>query len=159
MVPPAHLGFDAFGTGPYTPVVLRGVAVVVAVAMLSMSGSAALLHVHASAGHEHAEHHHGPAAHSHAPVIHQHHHQHAAAARGDGTEIEPCEPADHIVPLAFTCVAAEQVDVPLPEVVDAVVLTAPMTTAAVAAPSDVRAHSPPRITDAPLRAPPTSPLA
>ncbi|MEQ1897018.1 MAG: hypothetical protein ABL971_06465 [Vicinamibacterales bacterium] len=135
----------------------RGVAIVVAVAMLSMSASAALLHVHASAGHEHAEHHHGPAAHSHASVVH--HHQHAGAAHRDGSEIEPCDPADHVVPLAFTCVAAGQVDVPLPEAFDAGVLATPSTSTVAVAPSDVRAHSPPRITDAPLRAPPIAHLA
>lgn len=128
--------------------------------MLSMSASAALLHVHASAGHEHAEHHHGPAAHSHAAVVdqHRHHHQHEAEARGDGTQIESCDPADHVVPLAFTCVAAGEADVPLPEVVAANVLMTPRTSAVAVAPSDVRAHGPPRITDAPLRAPPIAHL-
>ena len=132
--------------------------------MLSMSASAALLHVHASAGHEHAEHHHGPAAHSHAPVVHQHRHQREhrhehEAARGDGTQIEPCAAADHVVPLAFTCVAAGQVDVPLQEACDATLLATPSTSVVAVVPSDVRAHSPPRITDAPLRAPPIAHLA
>ena len=130
---------------------------VVAVAMLSMSASAALLHVHASSGHEHAEHQHGPAAHSHALVAH--HHQHEAEAHGDGTEIEACDAADHVVPLVFTCVAAGQVDVPLPDAFDARVLATPSTSTVAVAPSDVRAHSPPRLTDAPLRAPPIAHLA
>ena len=145
--PPAHT----------LAIVLRGVAIVAAVAMLSMSASAALLHVHASAGHEHAEHHHGPAAHSHASVVH--HHQHAGAARQDGTEIEPCYPAEHVVPLAFTCVAPGQPDVQLPEALDARALADPKARAVVRAPADVRAHSPPRITGAPLRAPPIAHLA
>ncbi len=135
---------------------------VVAVAMLSMSASAALLHVHASAGHEHAEHHHGPAAHSHTLVAHDHQHEHRhehEAAHGDGTEIEACDAADHVVPLVFTCVAAGQVDVPLPDAFDARVLTPPSASTVAVAPADVRAHSPPRITDAPLRAPPIARLA
>lgn len=129
--------------------------------MLSTSGSAALLHVHASAGHEHAEHHHGPAAHSHAPVVprHRHHHQHEVAAHGNGAEIEPCNPGDHVVPLAFTGVAAGQADVLAPQAVAARAPAAPATTAVVLTPADVRAHSPPRLTDAPLRAPPVAHLA
>lgn len=130
-------------------------AVVVAVAVLSMSASASLLHVHASAGHEHAAHHHSPAAHSHAPVAHHHH----AAAHGSGAEIEACDPADHVVPLAFTGVAVEPGDGPLPDTFDSRVLATSGTSAAAVAPSDVRAHSPPRLTDAPLRAPPIPHLA
>ncbi|MGE0257050.1 MAG: hypothetical protein AB7T39_20845 [Alphaproteobacteria bacterium] len=132
-------------------------AVLVAVAVLSMPGSTALLHVHTSAGHEHAEHHHGPAAHSHASVAH--HHQHETATPGNGTAVESCDPGDHVVPMVFACVAGGQVDVPLPEVVAANALTTPQTTPVVLTPADVRAHSPPRITDAPLRAPPPTHFA
>ena len=153
--------FDDHEAAPYTRFVFRGVAAVVAVAMLSMSASAALLHVHASAGHEHAEHHHGPAAHSHAPVVHQHRHphQHETATHGNGVEIEPCDPGDHVVPMVFACVAVESLDAPLPEMCGASVLAIPSTSAVAVVPSDVRAHSPPRITDAPLRAPPIAHLA
>ena len=77
----------------------------------------------------------------------------------DGTEIEACDPADHVVPLAFTCVAAGQVDLPLPDTFDAGALATPSTSTVAVAPADVRAHSPPRITDAPLRAPPIAHLA
>lgn len=131
-------------------------AVVVAVAVLSMSSSASLLHVHASPGHAHEAHHHGPAAHSHAPVAHRDHH---GAAHGGGAEIEACDSADHVVPLAFTGVAVEPGDGPLPDTFDSRVLATSGTSAAAVAPSDVRAHSPPRLTDAPLRAPPIPHLA
>jgi hypothetical protein len=133
----------------------RVVASVIALAMLSISGSAGLLHVHAYTGHDHAEHRHGPASHAHAPAVH--HHEHDADAPGEDTELETCDPADHMVSLAVTCVAAESLATPLPGVIGTFVLAAPRTTVGVVAPADVRAHSPPRLTDAPLRAPPAIP--
>ena len=129
-------------------------ASLVAAAVLSISGSAAWLHVHAYGGHDHAEHHHGPAAHGHAPVTR--HHPHGVDAP-EGPEMEPCSPAEHVLAFEFTSETPVPLHAPVPEAGLAFVLPAPLDAAAVVRATDVRAHSPPRLTDAPLRAPPVIP--
>lgn len=130
----------------------RVVATLVAVAMLSISASAALRHVHAYADHDHGAHHHGPAAHVHAPVAH--HHADDVAMPGAHARVEGCDPAEHLVSVAVAYVAPDPPHAPQPIVMERFELTAPALVAVVVAASDVRAHSPPRLTDARLRAPP-----
>lgn len=121
-------------------------------AWLAVAGSLPLLHVHVDAGHEHPEHRHGPAIHGHAP--------HDGRAPGadvhDDLRIGPCDPEDHAASLSAVRATATG---------GAPIFVAPaLTTGLVApdagtpagAPRDVRAHSPPRLTDGPLRAPPAS---
>jgi hypothetical protein len=133
-------------------------------AMLSTSGSAAFQHVHAYAGHEHAEHQHGVAAHVHAvtssPAVdhagdHADHPDHPDSdAPASAARLEGCDPGTHAVSIAFTCVAPHPEHPPVPVSVDAVIVAPPEQACCRLAPSHVRAHSPPRLTDAPLRAPP-----
>lgn len=61
--------------------------------------------------------------------------------------------------VVFTSVAPQPGHVPVPVPLDPVIVTPPELAWRHAAPSDVRAHSPPRLTDGPLRAPPLVPLA
>ena len=122
--------------------------------MLSISGSAALQHVHAYADHEHADHDddHGPAAHAHPVDVGDHHA--SADASADHLEIEGCDPGQHAVSLRFVSTPPEPDHVPALVAGSFAAMAPPVAVWSAAAPSDVRAHSPPRITDAPLRAPP-----
>ena len=122
--------------------------------MLSISGSAALQHVHAYTGHGHEAHDddHGPAAHAHPVDVGDHHE--SADAFADHVEIESCDPAEHAVSLRFVSAPPEPDHVPALVAVAVVAMAPPAAVWSSAAPSDVRAHSPPRLTDAPLRAPP-----
>lgn len=129
----------------------------VAAAMLSTSGSVALQHVHAYSDHDHADHHHGPAshAHGHAARVHRHGAPDANAHPPHGAaRLEDCDPGEHAVSLVFTYVAPQSDHVLGPVTLATIVVTPPEQAWRHAAPSDVRAHSPPRLTDAPLRAPP-----
>jgi hypothetical protein len=132
--------------------VQRLVAAVAAVALLSMSASAALLHVHASVGHDHPEHQHGPAAHGHSTVAHSH--LTDAPAPDDAARLQGCDPGEHAVSVAFTCVAPHIDHVAVPVTVETIIESPPEPSWRRVTSSDVRAHSPPRLTDAPLRAPP-----
>jgi hypothetical protein len=121
-------------------------------AWLAVAGSLPLLHVHVDAGHEHRAHRHGPAMHGHAP-----HGVGAPDAAGrEERRLGPCDPGDHAVSLSAVRATATT---------GAPVFVAPALTttlfaldaeAPAAAPRDVRAHSPPRLSDGPLRAPPAS---
>ncbi|MGE3959878.1 MAG: hypothetical protein AB7H96_24415 [Vicinamibacterales bacterium] len=134
--------------------------------MLSTSGSAAFQHVHAYAGHEHAEHQHGVAVHVHAvsaPLVVDHVIDHAdhpgPDAPASGARLEGCDPGAHAVSVAFKYVTPQPEHPPIPVTVDVVVVAPPEHAWCRIAPSHVRAHSPPRLTDAPLRAPPVVHLA
>ncbi len=139
---------------PYTTSVFRAVAALVAVAMLSTSASAVLQHVHAYADGDHGDHDHdhGLAAHMHAAATHLHHAEPHSAAHT--VEIEGCDPGQHAVSVKFVCAAPEPHPTLVAVTVEAVPLSPPPVVWPPATPSDVRAHSPPRLTDAPLRAPP-----
>jgi hypothetical protein len=134
------------------PAVQRLFAAMVAVAMWSTSGSPQ--HVHAYADHDHPDHHHGPASHRHAAVAPSHAH-----ASDETTRLEGCDPGEHAVALVFTGVAPHAVHVPVAVTIGTLIVTPPEDAWRHVTPSDVRAHSPPRLTDAPLRAPPVAHLA
>ncbi len=140
------------------PAVHRVLAVLVAVAMLSISGSAAWQHVHAYVDHDHPDHQHGPASHGHSAVPHSHlpdSHAPDASAPEGAARLEGCDPGAHAVSVAFTYVAPHPDHVPLPVMFERIIASPPQQQAwRPVARSDVRAHSPPRLTDAPLRAPP-----
>ena len=136
----------------------RVFAALVAVAMLSTSGLAALQHVHAYVDHDHADHHHGPAAHEHFAVAHSH--ASGSHPPDDAAQFEGCDPGEHAVSVVFTYVAPHSGHVPVTVTLETILLVAPPEQAwRQITPSDVRAHSPPRLTDAPLRAPPVVHLA
>jgi len=137
--------------------VFRAVVATIAVATLAISGSSARQHVHAYAAHDHADHHHGPAFHAHTPAVH--HHQHDADAPGNVARIEGCDPGAHAVSVVFNGVAPQPEHAPVPLTAETASVTPPQQLWRSVTPSDVRAHSPPRLTDAPLRAPPLVHLA
>ncbi len=120
--------------------------------MLSTSGSAALQHVHAYVDHGHADHHHGPASHGHSAVTHAP--AHDAHAPDDAARIEGCDPGEHAVSVVFAYVTPHPGHVSAPATVETILMAPPDQAWRQATKSDVRAHSPPRLTDAPLRAPP-----
>ena len=130
---------------------------VVAVAMLTTSGSAALQHVHAYVDHDHVDHQHGPASHGHAAAGHAH--DPNSQAPDDAARLEGCNPGEHAVAVVFTYVAPHPDNVPVPVTLETIVVAPPGRVSRPITPSDVRAHSPPRLTDAPLRAPPVVHLA
>jgi hypothetical protein len=130
----------------------RVFSALVAVAMLSTSGSAALRHVHAYVDHDHADHHHGPASHGHSAVAHSH--APDSHAPHDAARLERCDPGEHAVSMVYTYVAPHPDHVPAPVRLETIIVAPPEQAWRQVTPSDVRAHSPPRLTDAPLRAPP-----
>lgn len=137
-------------------------AALVALAMLSTSGSAALQHVHAYLDHDHADHHHGPASHGHSTPAHVHapdSHAPDLPVPDDAARVESCDPGEHAVPVVFTYVAPHPDHVPASVTLEAIIVPAPEQAWRHVTPSDVRAHSPPRLTDAPLRAPPVVHIA
>jgi hypothetical protein len=133
--------------------VIRGLTMILALAALAASGPLRMLHVHAYDGHDHPDHHHGPAAHSHAPAHHIHHDVGSAGDAG-AESLESCDPGAHVVPVVFTCISPARPQVVAAEPAVLVQLQLPSVAPAVVAIFDTRAHSPPRLTDAPLRAPP-----
>ena len=135
----------------------RLLAVVVAVAMLSTSGSAALQHVHKYVDHDHPDHQHGPSSHGHSAATHSHGHD--AHVPDEAAQLEGCDPAKHAVAVVFTYVAPQPDHVPAPVTLETIIVTPPEQAWRHVSPSDVRTHSPPRLTDAPLRAPPAVHLA
>lgn len=141
--------------------VFRVLAATVAAALLSTSGSALLQHVHAYADHDHAEHRHGPASHAHpTPPLRAPDRHESGTHQSDGAaRLERCDPGEHTVAVVFTSVAPQPGHVPVPVPLDPVIVTPPELAWRHAAPSEVRAHSPPRLTDGPLRAPPLVHLA
>jgi len=130
--------------------VRRLFALIVCAALMPVFGPLSGLHVHDYATHDHPEHHHGPAAHSHQAVAH------ADADHGDAARhLEACDAGVHAISFVFTCVTpgASHGALTAGPVAFAALPTPPRLSAFLAL-SDVRAHSPPRLTDAPLRAPP-----
>lgn len=134
--------------------VFRGVVALIAVAMLSISGSASGQHVHAYADHDHADHHHGPASHEHHAAGHGRAHAHARHLPDAPAHVEGCDPGEHAVSVVFTCVAAHTQGAPVPVSHETLLVPPADQEWRQITLSDVRAHSPPRLTDAPLRAPP-----
>lgn len=130
----------------------RVLAAVVAVAVLSASGAATWQHVHAYVDHDHADHHHGPASHGHSSGARVH--APDSPAPSDEVRLEACDPGEHAVSVVFTHVAPHLEHAPAPVALETIQVAPPEQPWRHATPSDVRAHSPPRLTDAPLRAPP-----
>jgi hypothetical protein len=132
--------------------VRRLILTLASVALLAASGSLPLLHIHVYAEHDHPSHHHGPAFHTHGHATNDHHRP------GDPpvARFAPCEADAHV--LSLTAVAAT----PIPQSVEVEAAPlAPFVLTPVPAPplqarDEVRAHSPPGLTDSPLRAPPPS---
>jgi hypothetical protein len=128
----------------------RMVAVALVSALLSIAGSSAWQHVHAYGDHDHPEHLHGPAAHEHGADAHPH----ARPDGGSSFTIEACEPGTHIASVVFTFVAPYADHAAPPALVSLVGFVPTLTSQPATVRRDVRAHGPPRLTDAPLRAPP-----
>jgi hypothetical protein len=145
--------FDAARAEPiHFLAVIRVFTMLAALAALAASGPVSMLHVHAYEGHDHPDHHHGPAAHSHDEADHDRHRDESPGATS--IHLESCDPGEHAVPVVFTCVSPIAHQAPLADGAVAVLIVAPDVASCCATLSDVRAHSPPRLTDAPLRAPP-----
>lgn len=139
-------------SAPYTAYVFRALAALVAAAMLSTSGTAAVQHVHGYADHPHDDHHHGLAAHVHAAPVTVRHTD--ARATEHSATVEACDPGQHAVSVQFVCGVLDPNPVLVAVRVEAVLLASPLAHWSASAPRDVRAHGPPRLTDAPPRAPP-----
>lgn len=140
--------FDDRRGCPYTLGVHRLIASVVVSALLSIAGSSALQHVHAYGDHDHVEHHHGPAAHAHVAVHHHDTHSPTSSA------IEGCEPGAHALSVVFTYVGPQPDDTLAPTLAEVLAFAHALEPLRAIPLADLRTHSPPRITDAPLRAPP-----
>jgi hypothetical protein len=137
-------------------VVIRVLAGLVAAAMLLASGPGVPWHVHEYWGHDHADHRHGPAAHSHTADADRHG---GTFSADHGPAIESCDPGEHAVSVVFEFVGCDTQRAPLAVVFATVRMTPPDVAGLSAAPSDVRAHGPPQVAAAPLRAPPLVHLA
>jgi hypothetical protein len=131
----------------------RLITILACAVLLVGNESLPLLHVHVYADHDHPAHHHGPAFHSHGHSANDHH---TPATTSPRARVAPCEPDAHVLSLA--AVAAT----PSPQHVQAAAASpTPFLFTAVPPPpiearDEVRAHSPPGLTDSPLRAPPSS---
>jgi len=141
----------------YTGWVIRVVTIVLALAALAASGPLRMLHVHGYEEHDHPDHHHGPAAHSHTAARPLH--QDVRTGDAGAIRLESCDPGAHVVPVAFTCVPPLRPHVPVVEPTVVAQIRLPPVAPTSFPVSDTRAHSPPRLTDAPLRAPPLVHLA
>jgi hypothetical protein len=129
--------------------VVRHLAAVACVAWLVAAGSLPTLHVHASGDHEHVEHHGGPGFHLHRRPI-----EAAPAGAPASRRVAPCDPGEHALSLSATAMAGKEglPQGPGPAATSHVMAIDGSPLAAT--PRDVRAHSPPRLSDGPLRAPP-----
>jgi hypothetical protein len=109
-----------------------------------------LLHVHLYGDHDHAEHHHGPAFH-----VHEHAQaQSVGSAVPRGPLLGPCAPDAHVAARTAT-LATSPDSLVVPALAPAVTVAAnPVPPRPFMARPEVRAHSPPGLTDSPLRAPP-----
>jgi hypothetical protein len=130
--------------------VRRAIALFVVLALLPSLGFASLQHVHAYDDHHHDEHSHSVGAHAHGDVV-LHHRADERAAR---ERLTPCDPGSHVVPTAFVGIASRPVSPPVAIVVVPYRLTRASSEWRATRPDDLRVHGPPRLTDAPLRAPP-----
>lgn len=142
--------FDRPGAVSYTLGLVRRVTAALAgLALILTTGPASGLHIHAYADHDHPEHHHGPAPHDHGPE-----HRAAVASPDDTSHVEGCDPSWHALSLTFVCAAPPQSHTADAESVTLAVIVLAATVAAAIAVTDVRAHGPPSLTQAPPRAPP-----
>ena len=131
----------------------RLITVLACAALLVGNESLPLLHVHVYADHDHLTHHHGPAFHGHAPSAID---DHAPAGSSTGARVAPCEPDAHVLSLRAVAATPTTLSVHI-----AASPVAPFVVGEVSAPllesrDEVRVHSPPGLTDSPLRAPPPS---
>ena len=131
----------------------RLITILACAALLVSNESLPLLHVHVYADHDHPTHQHGPAFHGHGHGAIDHH---APARASTGARVAPCEPDAHV--LSLRAVAAVPTTLSVHIACSAVT---PFLVGEVSAPplearDEVRAHSPPGLTDSPLRAPPPS---
>jgi hypothetical protein len=131
----------------------RSSTILACAALLAGNALLPLLHVHAYADHDHPTHEHGPALHAHGHRAIDHH---PRAATSTGTFVAPCEPDAHVLSLRAVAATPTSLSVHI-----AVSPVAPFLVREVSAPllegrDEVRAHSPPGLSDSPLRAPPPS---
>ena len=137
----------------------RVLAFFVGAAFLTVSLPSAGLHVHARTPSAESAHDHGPAVHTHEYVDH-----HAYPSLGTALDDALLDVAAHdalgrIIACAFTCVTRDM-HVVGAAISPAITTIAPLTEKrAPITDTDRRIHSPPRWSDGPLRAPPSSLLA
>ena len=130
----------------------RIAAVLASVVLVLGNGALPLLHVHLYDDHDHAEHHHGPAFHVHGHAQAQP----AYPAVPTGPLVGRCAPDAHVLALTATLASSpDQLVVPALAPAVTVVANHAPPRPFVARP-EVRSHSPPGLTDSPLRAPPHS---
>jgi hypothetical protein len=133
--------------------VKRLITILACVWLLAGNEALPLLHVHDYADHDHPAHQHGPAIHGHGRVSHD---RQAPVSSPLSARLAPCEPDAHVLSLRGVAATPSQQGVhvsaaPLAPFVLTLVAPPPLE-----AREEVRAHSPPGLTDSPLRAPPSS---
>jgi hypothetical protein len=133
--------------------VQRLITILACVALLVGNESLPLLHVHDDADHEHPAHQHGPAFHSHEHVATG---DHLPAAPEHGAHFAPCEPDAHVLSLAAVVATPASSHVHVGAAPVTLFTCTRVAPPPLEARDEVRAHSPPGLTDSPLRAPPTS---
>jgi hypothetical protein len=116
------------------------------ISALAATSSLVSLHAHASRDHDHPEHHHGLSAHEH--------HLTPGHPDDDIARLEECDPAAHVVPFVFVCVAPHQVHHADAEPNGLAAFSLQLRIELAIGWRDVRVHGPPTRTDAPPRAPP-----
>jgi hypothetical protein len=134
----------------------RLITILACAALLVSNESLPLLHVHVYADHDHPTHQHGPAFHGHGQSAIDHH---APAGSSTGARFAPCEPDAHVLSLGAVAAAQTTVSVHIVASPVAPFLAGEVSSPPLEARDEVRAHSPPGLTDSPLRAPPPSRLA
>jgi hypothetical protein len=131
----------------------RLITILACVALLAGNESLPLLHVHDYSDHDHPTHQHGPAFHSHERALTDHH---APAPASHGAQFAPCEPDAHVLSLAAVAATPPSQHVHVAAAPVALFAFTRVAPPPLEARDEVRAHSPPGLTDSPLRAPPSS---
>ena len=131
----------------------RLITVLACAALLVGNELLPLLHVHVYADHDHPTHHHGPAFHDHAPSAVDHH---ASAGSSTGAHFAPCEPDAHVLSLRAVAATPTPLSVHIAASPVAPFLVSEVSEPLLESRDEVRTHSPPGLTDSPLRAPPPS---
>ena len=131
----------------------RLITILACAALLVSNESLPLLHVHVYADHDHPTHQHGPAFHGHG---HSASDDHAPAVASTGARVAPCEPDAHVLSLRAVVAAPTTVSVHIVASPAAPFVVGEVPAPPLEARDEVRVHSPPGLTDSPLRAPPPS---
>jgi hypothetical protein len=139
-------GIDLLHTVPYTRLVQRSVAMLLAVMLVLAPGQLLALHVHVYADHDHPEHHHGPAVHEHRDLPRD--------SEDGRAYVEACDAGAHVVSCMLTCITASPPHLDADTSALVWELAAPVSSRFANDLDDVRVHGPPPRAPSSPRAPP-----